>query len=301
MRCGVSASCVALPQQGSGSMLDFLAVRLPGVRRDEWRARMVAGDVLDEYGAEVAPERLFAPGLRLYYYRTLPAEAVLPFQEAIVYQDEHLLVADKPHFMPVTPSGPYLQQTLLVRLKQRLDLPELVPLHRIDRDTAGLVLFSVQRRTRGLYHRLFSERLMAKHYEAVAPWREDLVFPRTHRSCMHEGAEFFRMQEVAGEPNTLTHMDVLEVAGAWARYRLSPVTGKRHQLRVHMAGLGLALRHDAFYPEVNDPPAGDYSRPLQLLAKTLAFKDPLTGQPRFFTSARQLLALPGKGWMGDGA
>ena len=252
---------------------------------------MAAGEVLDERGALVTPDRAFEPGLRLYYYRSLPAEPALPFQETILYQDEHLLVADKPHFMPVTPSGPYLQQTLLVRLKQRLGLPDLVPLHRIDRDTAGLVLFSVQPSTRGAYHSLFRDRVMTKHYEAVAPWRDDVSFPREHRSCMQEGAEFFRMQEVSGEPNTLTHMHLLEVAGAWARYRLSPVTGKRHQLRVHMAALGLPLRHDAFYPEINDAPVGDYSRPLQLLAKSLEFVDPLTGQTRRFESALQLQPL----------
>ena len=292
MRNGVSASCVALPHTGQGSMLDFLALRMPGVAREQWRLRMAAAEVVDERGALVTPDRAFERGLRLYYYRSLPAEPTLPFQETILYQDEHLLVADKPHFMPVTPSGPYLQQALLVRLKQRLGLPDLVPLHRIDRDTAGLVLFSVQPRTRGAYHSLFRDRLMSKHYQAVAPWRSDIVFPREHHSCLQEGAEFFRMQEVDGEPNTLTHMQVLEVSGAWARYRLSPVTGKRHQLRVHMATLGLPLRHDAFYPEVNDPPAGDYSRPLQLLAKTLEFADPLTGTMRRFDSALQLLPLP---------
>ena len=291
MRDGVSASCVALPHTGQGSMLDFLAARLPGVEREQWRLRMASAEVVDERGERVTPERDFEPGLRLYYYRSLPAEPALPFQETILYQDEHLLVADKPHFMPVTPSGPYLQQTLLVRLKQRLGLPDLVPLHRIDRDTAGLVLFSVEPSTRGAYHSLFRDRLMSKHYEAVAPWRDDVIFPREHRSCMQEAAEFFRMQEVDGEPNTLTHMQVLEVAGAWARYRLSPVTGKRHQLRVHMAALGLPLRHDAFYPEVNDPPVGDYSRPLQLLAKSLEFADPLTGRMRRFDSVLQLLSL----------
>ena len=291
MRDGVSASCVALPHIGQGSMLEFLAVRLPGVAREQWLLRMAAAEVIDERGALVTPERVFEPGLRLYYYRSLPDEPALPFQETILYQDEHLLVADKPHFMPVTPSGPYLQQTLLVRLRQRLGLPDLVPLHRIDRDTAGLVLFSVQPGTRGAYHSLFRDRLMSKHYEAVAPWRDDVIFPREHRSCMQEGKEFFRMQEVDGEPNTLTHMQVLEVAGAWARYQLSPVTGKRHQLRVHMAALGLPLRHDAFYPEVNDPPVGDYSRPLQLLAKSLEFADPLTGQMRRFERALQLLPL----------
>jgi tRNA pseudouridine32 synthase/23S rRNA pseudouridine746 synthase len=272
-------------------VLDFLAQRLPVVSRGEWRQRMEAGDVVDEFGAAVAPERAFERGIRLYYYRHLPAEPEIPFTETVLYQDEHLLVADKPHFLPVTPSGRYLHHTLLVRLKQRLGLPELSPLHRIDRDTAGLVLFSVQRATRGRYQALFRDRAIAKHYEAVAPWRADLVFPREHCSRMEESPQFFRMHEVPGEPNTQTQMEVLEAAGGWARYRLSPITGKRHQLRVHMAALGLPLRNDAFYPEVNDPPEGDFSHPLQLLARALAFTDPLTGESRYFESARALLPL----------
>ena len=291
MRNGVSPSCVALAHQGAGSILDFLLQRLPGVAEAEWLQRMAAGDVVDEHGAPVTPERPFERGLRLYYYRSLPAEPALPFEETILYQDAHVLVADKPHFMPVTPSGPYLQHTLLVRLKNRLGLPDLVPLHRIDRDTAGLVLFSVQPSTRGAYHSLFRDHQISKHYEAVAPWRAELAFPREHRSRMQEGAQFFRMQEVPGAPNTLTHIELQAVHGAWARYRLSPVTGKRHQLRVHMAALGLPLRNDAFYPELNDPPEGDFSRPLQLLARSLAFTDPLTGQARHFESERQLLPL----------
>jgi tRNA pseudouridine32 synthase/23S rRNA pseudouridine746 synthase len=221
----------------------------------------------------------------------MPAEPALPFEETVLYQDEHLVVADKPHFMPVTPSGRYLHHTLLVRLKRRLGLPELSPLHRIDRDTAGLVLLSVQQRTRGAYQALFRDRQITKHYDAIAPWRADLAFPREHASRLEEiPQQFFRMHEVPGEPNSHTQMQVDEVSedGRWARYRLSPITGKRHQLRVHMAALGLPLRNDAFYPVVNDPPEGDYSRPLQLLAKSLAFVDPLTQQPRAFESGQRL-------------
>ena len=289
IRDGVSPSCVVLPTRGQGSMLDFLAQRLPAVTRHQWCQRMRAGDVVDERGRPVLPERPFEGGLRLYYYRSLPAEPVLPFLETVLYQDEHLVVADKPHFMPVTPSGRYLHHTLLVRLKRRLGLPELSPLHRIDRDTAGLVLLSVQQRTRGAYQALFRDRQITKHYDAIAPWRADVSFPRDHVSRLEESPQFFRMHEVPGEPNSHTHMQVLEVAGSWARYRLSPITGKRHQLRVHMAALGLPLRNDPFYPVVNDPPEGDYSRPLQLLARSLEFVDPVTGEPRAFESARRLL------------
>ena len=288
MRDGVGPSCVVLPSHGQGSLLDFLAQRLPVVSRDAWAQRMLAGEVVDERGEPVAPGRPFEGSLRVYYYRSLPAEPALPFAETVLYQDEHLVVADKPHFMPVTPSGRYLHSTLLVRLKRQLGLPQLSPLHRIDRDTAGLVMLSVQQHTRGAYQALFRDRQITKHYDAIAPWRADVAFPRDHASRLEESPQFFRMHEVPGEPNSHTHMKVLEVAGSWARYRLTPITGKRHQLRVHMAALGLPLRNDPFYPVVNDPPEGDYSRPLQLLARSLAFADPLTGEPRVFESARRL-------------
>ena len=291
MRDGVTPSCVVLPSQGQGSMLDFLAARLPTVSAAGWAQRMAQGDVVDEFGVPVTSGRRFTPGIRLYYYRALDDEAVIPFEEQVLYQDEHILVADKPHFLPVVPGGRYLQHTLLVRLKSRLGLPALSPVHRIDRDTAGLVLFSVQQRTRGAYQALFRNRQITKHYDAIAPWRADLAFPREHTSRLEESPQFFRMQEVPGEPNSHTHMQVLEVAGDWARYRLSPITGKRHQLRVHMAALGLPLRNDPFYPVVNDPPEGDYSRPLQLLARSLAFVDPVSGEGRVFES-RQALHLP---------
>ncbi|WP_200843742.1 pseudouridine synthase [Pantoea sp. 18069] len=292
MRDGVSPSCIALPNQGEGSILDFLAERLPAVARADWQARMQAGEVVDEHAQRVLPERQVVPGLRVYYYRTLDNEVRVPFEAQVLFRDDHLLVADKPHFLPVVPAGRYLQNSLLVRLKRALDLPELSPIHRIDRETAGLVLFSVQRATRGRYQALFRERAVDKTYEAVAPWRESVSFPREHASRMEESGHFFRMHEVEGAPNSFTQMQVLERAGDWARYRLAPVTGKRHQLRVHMASLGLALRGDTLYPQVNDAAEGDFSQPLQLLARSLAFRDPLSGEHRYFESQRALNPLP---------
>ena len=288
MRDGVGASCVALPHRGSGSILDFLVERLPGISRVQWRERIDAGDVVDERGARVMFDQAFEPGLRLFYYRSLSSEPPLPECETVLYQDAHLLVADKPHFMPVVPSGRYLHSSLLVRLKRRTGLVDLVPLHRIDRDTAGLVLFSVQKSTRGAYHSVFRDRHISKTYEAVAPWRSDYTPPATRESRLVDADEFFRMQEVPGQPNSLTRITVLAHGEHWACYELHPVTGKRHQLRVHMAALGLPLRNDPLYPEVNDAAEGDWSRPLQLLARSLQFTDPLTGEERSFRSQRSL-------------
>ena len=290
-REGVSPSCVATPSDPSGQwplLLDFLAERLPALTREAWAQRMAEGWVWSDAAQPLAPDAPFGPQTRVHYWRHSPHEPALPAAARVLFQDAHLVVADKPHFMPVTPTGRYVQQSLLVRLKRQLGLPDLSPLHRIDRDTAGLVLFSVQQRTRGAYQALFRERSMAKTYDAVAPWNADITFPREHRSRMEESPQFFRMQEVPGEPNSHTHMAVQAVQGPWALYRLEPISGKRHQLRLHMAALGLPLRNDPFYPEVNDPPEGDYSRPLQLLARSLRFTDPLTGQERHFESRLRL-------------
>ena len=295
MREGVSPSCVVLPAHHAAPLLDRLAAHLPVVGRDEWLARMLAGDVVDALGLPARPEQVVKGSVRLFYYRHLPNEPELPFEHEVLYQDERLLVVDKPHFMPVTPTGRYVQQSLLVRLKRQLGLPDLSPLHRIDRDTAGLVLFSVQPRTRGAYQALFRERSMAKTYDAVAPWNADIPFPREHRSRMEESPQFFRMQEVSGEPNSHTHMAVQAVQGPWALYRLEPISGKRHQLRVHMAALGLGLLGDGLYPEVHDVPEGNFSRPLRLLAQQIAFTDPVTGQARCFHSQRCLGPLPESG------
>lgn len=288
MRAGVAPSCVVQPSRGTGTVLQFLAHRLPAVTATEWQDRMARREVVNEHGEVILPDTPLQPGVRLYYYRELASEPVLPFSERVLYQDAHLLVADKPHFMPVTPGGRHLHQTLLVRLRRQWGLPELSPVHRIDRDTAGLVLFSVQQATRGCYQALFRERAIRKVYEAVAPLLPRAAWPEEYRSRIEESPQFFRMHEVPGTPNSLTRIALLASHGHWGLFRLEPVTGRRHQLRVHMAALGMPLRHDPFYPVVNDPPEGDYSRPLQLLARSLEFQDPLTGQTRMFRSQRSL-------------
>ena len=287
-RCGVSPSCVGLPAGSWPTFTDFLVQRFPAIGRSVWLERMAAGLVADEFGGLVTPERAYRGHMRLYYYRALETETRIPFEAAVLHQDAHLVVADKPHFLPVTPSGPYLQETLLVRLKIQLGLSHLTPIHRIDRETAGLVLFCVQPAERDAYQALFRRHEVIKHYEAIAPWRAELRFPLRRQSRIVEGEPFFRQREVPGEPNSETRVDVLHVQGSLARYALNPVTGKKHQLRVHMNALGIPILNDRMYPPVEATPGDDHARPLQLLARSIAFTDPLTGQPRQFESRLDL-------------
>ena len=269
-------------------MLDFLVERFPQQGRDVWLGRMARGEVVDEHARPVTAQRAYQPQLRLYYYRHVPGEPRIPFEASVLYQDAHLVVVDKPHFLPVVPSGIYLQETVLVRLKRALGLETLVPLHRIDRDTAGLVLFSVCPQSRGRYHALFREHRIHKVYEAIAPWRPELEFPLTRVSRIAESAHFMQQAEVPGEPNTCTRVRLLERRGSLARYELQPVTGHRHQLRVHMNALGLPIVGDGIYPVLTPEGSTDYTRPLQLLARSVSFTDPVSGQARHFESARRL-------------
>ena len=288
-RHGVSPSCVGLPAGDWPTITDFLLHRFPAITREVWLERMAQHLVVDEFGAAVTPDRRYRGHLRVYYYRALASEPRVPFEATVLFQDSHLVVADKPHFLPVIPSGHYLQETLLVRLKNSLGLNGLTPLHRIDRETAGLVLLSVNPAERDAYQALFRQHQVTKHYEAIAPWREDLGFPLTRKSRIVQGEPFFRQREAPGEPNSETDIAVLQVRGGRARYALNPVTGKKHQLRVHMNALGLPILNDRVYPPVQPTPDDDFHCPLQLLAKSIAFTDPMTGQSRQFESRLDLL------------
>lgn len=295
-REGVGPSCIVLPgNQGLWStVIDFLSHRFPAISREEIAARMQRGDVVDETGAFISTERQYQPHLKLFYYRSIPAEVRIPFDEVVLFQDDYLVAVDKPHFLPVTPSGRYLQETLLVRLKSKLGLDTLAPMHRIDRETAGVVLFTIQPATRGTYQNLFSQKAVTKSYQAIAPYRADLKFPMTVRSRLVEADHFMRMREVDGEPNAETHIEIIESKNGRACYGLKPVTGKKHQLRVHMAALGMPILNDQIYPchlAKDEIENADYSKPLQLLAESISFTDPISGEQRNFKSQRRLDTL----------
>jgi len=292
-RDGVGPSCVGLPQGSWPTIAEFLVARFPGITREAWMARIEANDVIDEHGMPVTAQRRYQAPLRVYYYRTLDAEVRIPFDEQVLFQDDQLVVVDKPPFLPVTPTGKYLQESLLVRLKRKLKLDDLVPLHRIDRGTAGLVLFSASPQTRGAYQAMFPERRIAKHYEAVVPWQPGVSsVPGTYRSRLVDDEHFMRVKEEAGEPNSETRIVVKEAADGHALLDLSPVTGRKHQLRVHCLALGMPILNDPIYPTLLPQGSDDFDKPLQLLAKAVAFQDPVSGELRSFTSPRSLSLPP---------
>lgn len=277
-----------LPAGSWPLLLDFLSQRFPGIDRDTWRLRMQQGKVSDAFGHALSETTPYTAGCHLHYYRELPRETLIPHGARILYRDDHLLVADKPHFLPTMPAGRFLQQSLLVWLRLETGLQQLAPLHRLDRETAGLVLFSVDADTRAAYSELFATRRILKVYEALAPSRQGIEFPLLRRSRIVRGEPFFRMREIEGPANADTAIDRVEGLGDISRYRLQPGSGKKHQLRVHMAALGLPILNDRWYPQLLESDDDDIARPLKLLARRLAFIDPVSGQAREFESLQSL-------------
>jgi tRNA pseudouridine32 synthase / 23S rRNA pseudouridine746 synthase len=292
-REGVGASTVSLPPGPWTTLLAFLVQRFPDVGLVQWQQRLTGGLVLDAQGQALPLDAPYRSHSQVRYFRHVQAEPHIPFDEVVLYQDQHLVVADKPHFLPVTPSGRFVQETLLVRLKRKLSLPHLTPLHRIDLETAGLVAFGIHPSERDGYHALFRAHQVQKQYEAIAPYRPDLIFPLTISNRLEQNPQaFMQMCEVVGTPNAHTTIELLEVQGRLARYRLHPITGRKHQLRVHMASLGLPILGDRIYPEfratISSDEQPDYSQPLRLLAQRLAFICPITHNNRDFVSPRRL-------------
>ncbi|MBC7733968.1 MAG: pseudouridine synthase [Bacteriovorax sp.] len=303
LRDGIGASRVGVGAGHFPTLLDFLVARFPAV--DEWPARLARGDVLDASGRPLAADAFCTVGMLLWYWRNPPPESRVPFEVELLYRDEHLVVVDKPHFLPVTPGGRHLHETVLVRLKRQLGIDALAPMHRLDRDTAGVLVFIVQPATRHAYHSLLRDRQVHKVYEAIAPWRADLAMPFTCCSRLErqDGTAFMQTRVVPGEPNAQTHIEMIGRVGPpgqrarmLAHYRLTPHTGRRHQLRVQMSALGLPIVGDRIYPHLlPDPAPGatpDYSQPLQLLAREFSFIDPISGQLHCFTSRRRLRQAP---------
>jgi tRNA pseudouridine32 synthase / 23S rRNA pseudouridine746 synthase len=271
------------------TVIDALCEHFPAISRDTWRNRFERGRVLGIDCGSLSADAPYRAGEQLFYYREVAAETPIPVEETMLHVDEHLIVVDKPHFLPVVPSGGYVTETLLARLVRRLGNPNIAPLHRLDRLTAGLVLFSAHPESRSRYQSLFRKRLIRKQYEAIASPSLENAFPLLHRSKLERGEPFFRTREATGEPNSSTMIDVIErIDHASWRYALEPVTGRKHQLRVHMAALGIPIHNDPLYPSLAEWVPDDFDRPLKLLARSLTFTDPLDGSLRHYVSSLRL-------------
>lgn len=282
------ASTVSLPDGRWSTVLDCLCEHFAAISRQRWLSRFERGLVQDAAGHVLTATTPFRAQLEVRYFREVETETPIPFTETVVYADANLVVADKPHFLPVAPVGEWVEQTLLVRLMRRLANPQLVPLHRIDRATAGLVLFSANPATRASYQALFRERRITKVYEALAAPLPRHRFPLLHRSRLVRGEPFFRTREAVGPANSETRIGILARGAPLWRYELRPATGRKHQLRVHMAALGAPIANDPWYPALSTDAADDFTRPLALLARALEFDDPLSGAARVFESQREL-------------
>jgi len=269
--------------------VDFLVRAFPDISRETWALRITEGKVLDDSGSPISTDTEYVPAKRLFYFREVENELVIPFPESILFQNDEILVACKPHFLPVIPGGRFVNECLLNRLRARTGIADLTPLHRIDRETAGIVIFSVNRNTRGLYHELFVQGKVAKAYRALA---EFMLPPQSTRWVIENrivrGEPRFKMKIAPGIVNARSTIQLLETKGNRGLFQLSPVTGKTHQLRLHMSDLGFRILNDRVYPDLLPEKEDDYSNPIQLLAKQVQFKDPITGGNLEFVSEREI-------------
>ena len=287
---GVSASKVFLPQilPTPEGLYQYLCQQFSHIAANEWQQRFNSHLIYDALGNILSRNSPYIENSHVFYYRFLAHEIHVPFEHEILFENEHLLVIDKPHFLTISPTGQYVQETLLVRLKKQTGNEFLTPIHRLDRETAGVVLFSKQVSTRAIYQQMFALREVQKTYHAIAPFHADLTFPCCTRLRMQKGEPFYTMQVVDGTVNSETAIDLLEHNTVWGKYQLQPITGKQHQLRVHLNSLGIAIKNDPFYPVVQHKREDDFSAPLQLLAKHIRFNDPMTLQEMEFSSHFEL-------------
>jgi len=287
-----SPSYITLPGQDDKNItiLRYLQIRFPHIAEHIWEERLDNGQIISDNGDVISRNTAYRAGMKLCYYREIQQEIIIPFRESIVYQDDHLVAACKPHFLPVQPAGPYVAECLLNRLKKSLGNNDLVPLHRIDRETAGIVLFSANPQTRGIYHRLFAERKIQKIYEAIGSMPKDRLLDEwLVENRIEESENWPLMKNTDGPINARTLIKKIDEKGELAKFRIEPLTGKGHQIRLHLQMIGSAILNDRYHPALQPEKPDDFQNPLQLIARQLSFTDPITGIHREFISPRKLL------------
>tara|TARA_R110000744_G_scaffold13901_5_gene40105 strand:+ start:4547 stop:5437 length:891 start_codon:yes stop_codon:yes gene_type:complete len=293
MAIAITPSKLSLPQHNPGvsTVLEFLIIKFPAISAEVWQQRMAEGKVHWHDGRLINVQTPFKAQQRVYYYREVKSEPVIPFAEKIIFQDELILVAYKPHFLPVMPGGGYVEECLQNRLRTKTGNQHLQAVHRIDKATAGLVLFSVNPNTRAHYHRLFETHQINKTYQAVASTSHSEPADNQQweiKNRLEKSTPRFLMHAVEGPANAHSHIRCVKRSANKALFELNPVTGKTHQLRLHMQSIGWPLLHDTYYPVLQPSQPDDFNKPLQLLAQQQEFIDPITHQLRHFSSNTEL-------------
>lgn len=287
-----------MPQDNQGwlTVFDFLVNKFKGIDKSIWQERITKGKVHWQDGSLIRLETAYQPQAAVYYYREVPKEPTIPFQHKILYQDEHILIADKPHFLPVTPGGIYVNECLQHRLRKETNIDELQTLHRLDRETAGLVMFSTNPDSRADYHALFSEKNISKSYQAIAETSNTLQLESQQweiKNRMRKAKPSFLMQiDHSAEQSNFNAHSIIQCIKQYdnqSLFELNPITGKTHQLRVHMQSIGYPILNDKFYPVLLPKSENNFKQPLQLLAKSLKFIDPINKQERYFESSLELI------------
>ncbi|MCL1088952.1 pseudouridine synthase [Shewanella profunda] len=283
-------SYVVLPRDitDKPTVFAFLTTHFARIGEEVWRQRILDGKVHWRDGSLIALDTAYRPMARVYYYREVPIETKVPFEEHILFQDDNVILAYKPHFLPVTPSGNYVNECLVHRLRLRTGIDTIAPAHRLDRETAGVILMTIQPETRHLYHQLFVDDAIRKDYQAIAKLPPEIIeqyqkgcltLPQhwTVKNRMQPGEPSFTMQVVEGEANSHSEISLVAIKDDLGLFHLSPITGKTHQLRVHMLSLGMPLLNDRFYPNLLPKGPDNIATPLKLMAQRLRFIDPVSG------------------------
>lgn len=285
------------PDESFKTVLDFLTRKFPHVSKQEWSGRILEGSVVWSDQSPVTLNCPYQPLKTVWYYREVRDEPSIPCNEQIIESNDEYLIAYKPHFLPVMPGGQFVNECLQQRLIKTTGNSDLQAVHRLDRDTAGLVLFSVNPETRNLYHQLFSEQKISKFYQAISDTgsSEDITQKEWHiKNYITRSKPSFRFQNVES-PSTHKNTQYAESiirciqqSGQKALFELKPITGRTHQLRLHMMHIGYPITNDRFYPRLRPKAADNFDQPLQLLASEISFIDPVSKEHKHYSSPSTL-------------
>ncbi|NVK21530.1 MAG: pseudouridine synthase [Kangiellaceae bacterium] len=290
-------SKVYLPQENHGwtTVLDYLIDKFQGIDKAIWHQRILDDKVHWQDGTFIKLDTPYRPQAAVFYYREVKKEPVIPFEHNLIYQNEHILIADKPHFLPVNESGAFVNECLQNRLRKETGIDELQALHRLDRETAGLVMFSINSQTRAYYHALFANKTITKTYQAIAktPNNIQLIGKQweiNNRMIKSDPSFVMSIDKQASSKDYNAHSKIrcIKQSEHLSLFELQPITGKTHQLRVHMQSIGYPILNDKFYPTLLPKSEDNFDQPLQLLAQSLDFKDPVTQQQHSFQSKLML-------------